>query len=213
MSPFETVSATQAYRERCEDRIAVFTHRDRTVVVVADGVGGTGAGDDAAQAVVREIESEYMKIHSATEWASLLRQLDCRINNGESTAVVVDIRTIGIAGASVGDSRAITVADGVASELTTNQKRKPLLGSGMTEPVGFVSSSLRGILLVGTDGFFNYAKPNAILSSIAQTDFQKLPRRCIDMVRLPSGAYWDDVSVVAVRNRPRSSTRQRFILD
>ena len=53
MSQFETVSATQAYRERCEDRVAVFTHQERTVVVVADGAGGTGAGDVAANAVIR----------------------------------------------------------------------------------------------------------------------------------------------------------------
>ena len=65
MSPFETASATQAYRERCEDRVAIFNHDSRTVVVVADGAGGTGAGDVAALAVMREIEAEYMNIHSA----------------------------------------------------------------------------------------------------------------------------------------------------
>ena len=213
MSPFETVSATQAYRERCEDRVAVFTCQERTVVVVADGAGGTGSGDIAALTVIREIESEYLNIHSANEWASLLRQIDCRISDGETTAVVVDVRSIGIAGVSVGDSRAIIVKDGTISDLTINQKRKPLLGTGMAEPIGFVCPPLDGLLLLGTDGFFNYAKPNAIQASIANSDFQTLPRRCIDMVRLPSGDYWDDVGVVAVRHRPRSSTRRRFTVD
>ena len=213
MSPFETVSATQAYLEKCEDRVAVFTHRDRTVVVVADGAGGTGAGDVAALAVIREIEAEYLSIHSATEWASVLRQIDCRIGEGETTAVVVDIRPIGIAGASVGDSCAFTVTDGNISDLTTNQNRKPLLGSGMAEPIGFVCPPLIGLLLVGTDGFFNYAKPNAILAITLNSDFQTIPRRCIDMVRLPSGDYWDDIGIVAVRHRPRPLTRQRFTAD
>ena len=213
MSPFEAVSATQAYRERCEDRVAIFTHEARTVVVVADGAGGTGAGDVAALAVIREIEAEYMNIHSANEWAAFLRQIDCLIGDGETTAVVVDVRTIGIAGASVGDSRAVVVRDGTISELTANQKRKPLIGSGMAEPIEFVCPPLDGLLLLGTDGFFNYAKPNAILASIAKSDFQTLPRKCIDMVRLPSGDYWDDVGVVAVRHRPRSSTRRRFTVD
>ena len=108
MSPFETVSATQAYRESCEDRVVVFTHQERTVVV---------------------------------------------------------------------------------------------------------SPPLKGLLLVGTDGFFNYAKPNAILAAISKSDFQTLPRRCIAMVRLPSGDYWDDIGIVAVRHRLRSSTRQRFNMD
>lgn len=116
----------------------------------------------------------------------------------------------GIAGASVGDSRAVIVKDGVISELTANQKRKPLLGTGMAEPIGFVGPPLEGLLLVGTDGFFNYAKPAAILATIAKSDFQTLPRKCIDMVRLPSGDYWDDIGVIAVRHRPRSATRRRF---
>lgn len=213
MSPFETVCATQAYRERCEDRVAVFNHDARTVVVVADGAGGTGAGDAAALAVIREIEAEYLNIHSANEWASFLRQIDCRIVDGETTAVVVDVRNIGIAGASVGDSRAVIVKDGTISELTANQKRKPLIGTGMAEPIGFLWPPLDGLLLLGTDGFFNYAKPNAILASIAKSDFQTLPRNCIAMVRLPSGDYWDDVGVVAVRHRPRPSTRRRFTVD
>lgn len=213
MSPFETVCATQAYRERCEDRVAVFNHDARTVVVVADGAGGTGAGDVAALAVIREIEAEYLNIHSANEWASLLRQIDCRIVDGETTAVVVDVRTIGIAGASVGDSKAVIVKDGTISELTANQKRKPLIGTGMAEPIGFVWPPLDGLRLLGTDGFFNYAKPNAILASIAKSDFQTLPRNCIDMVRLPSGDYWDDVGVIAVRHRPLPSTRRRFTVD
>lgn len=212
-NPYETVALTQAYRERCEDRVAVFTHQERTVVVVADGAGGTGAGDVAAQTVIREIESEYLKIHSATEWVSFLRQIDCRIGDGETTAVVVDIRTIGIAGASVGDSRALIIAEGTTLDLTANQNRKPLLGTGDAEPVGFVCSQLSGILLVGTDGFFNYAKQNAILAAVAKSDFQTLPRRCIEMVRLASGDFWDDIGVVAVRQKPRLSTRQRFVVD
>jgi PPM family protein phosphatase len=125
----------------------------------------------------------------------------------------VDIRAIGIAGASVGDSRAIMIAEGKFLELTVDQNRKPLLGSGDAEPVGFVSPPLSGILLVGTDGLFNYAKENAILAAVAKSDFQTLPRQCIEMVRLASGDFWDDIGIVAVRQKPRLSTRQRFIVD
>ena len=213
MSSFETVFATQAYRDRCEDRIAIFPHDERTVIVVADGAGGTGSGYAAATVVIQEIEGAYLRIHSAIEWVSFLRQIDCRIGDGETTAVVVDIRTIGIAGASVGDSRAMQITDGTSTELTINQNRKPLLGSGMAEPVGFTYHSLTGILLIGTDGFFNYVKPPLIQSVVANPDFQTLPRRCIEMVRLPSGSFWDDIGIVAVRNRPRLSTRRRFTVD
>ena len=213
VSPYETLIATQAYREHCEDRVAVFTAQERTVVVVADGAGGTGAGAIAALSVIREVESAYLGIHSANEWAALLRQIDCRICDGEATAVVVDLRPFGTAGASVGDSRAIIVTDGAIADLTADQKRKPLLGTGMAEPIGFVAPPLNGLLLAGTDGFFNYAKPDAILGTIAKSDFQTLPRRCIEMVRLPSGDYWDDIGIVAVRPRPRHSNRRRFTMD
>lgn len=125
----------------------------------------------------------------------------------------MDVRTIGIAGASVGDSRAVIVKNGTIFELTANQKRKPLIGTGMAEPIGFVCPRLDGLLLLGTDGFFNYAKPNAIHTSISKSDFQTLPRKCMEMVRLPSGDYWDDVGIIAVRNRLRSSTRRRFTVD
>jgi PPM family protein phosphatase len=155
----------------------------------------------------------FPNIHSANEWASFLRQIDCRIVDGETTAVVVDVRTIGVAGASVGDSRAVVVKDGTISELTANQKRKPLIGTGMAKPIGFVCPPLDGLLLLGTDGFFNYVKPSEILASITKSDFQTLPRNCIDVVRLPSGDYWDDVGVVAVRHRPRPSTWRRFTVD
>ena len=190
----------------------MFAHDARTVIVVADGAGGSGAGALAAKKVIREVESGYTQIHSAAEWSVFLRQIDCRINDGESTAVVVDIRPFGIAGASVGDSRAMIISEELVTELTIHQHRKPLLGSGQAEPVGFTSEPLDGVLLVGTDGFFNYAKPEAIRALVIADDFPTLPRRCIESVRLKSGEYWDDIGMVAARNRPRSKTRQRYVI-
>ena len=213
MSAFDAVSALQPYRQRCEDCVSVFTDESRIVVAVADGAGGTGHGEFAARASIREIESAYRHIHSAFEWTSLLRDIDHRITDGQTTIVVVDVRTIGIAGASVGDSRAIIVGDGQITDLTANQNRKPLLGTGDAKPVGFVSPVLSGWLLVGTDGFFNYAKPDAILRLVANNMFETMPRKCIELVRLPSGKYWDDIGIVAVRRRPHLPSRQRYTID
>ena len=47
MPHVETVTATESYRERCEERVAVFASDERTVIAVADGAGGVGAGDIA----------------------------------------------------------------------------------------------------------------------------------------------------------------------
>ena len=210
MSHLETVTATESYRERCEDRVAVFTRDDRTVIVVADGAGGVGSGDFAAESVLREVEAELHRIHSAAEWADALRQIDCRISSGESTAVIVDVRPYGIAGASVGDSEAWIIKDGKVVDLTVNQNRKPLVGSGDASPVSFLGSPLDGLLLVATDGFFNYVKRDRVLPMIAQSDFYSIPRRCIEMVRLPSAALWDDIGIVAARIRPQHRSRKQY---
>ena len=212
MPRFETVAATEAYRERCEDRVAVFADEDRTVVVVADGAGGTGSGDIAAQMVIREIQNAYPHIHSATQWEQLLRQVDCRITPGESTAVVVDLRPYGMAGASVGDSQAWSIADGVVDELTLHQHRKPLLGSGNANPTCFLRAPLAGTLLVATDGLFDYAKRAKLTAKIATSEFSTIPRVCIELVRLPSGELWDDIGVIAVRNAIHRRPRRRYVI-
>jgi PPM family protein phosphatase len=212
MPYLETVTATESDRERCEDRVAVFTSDERTVIVVADGAGGVSSGDIAAESVVREIESAFPRIHSAEHWAETLRQIDCRISPGESTAVIVDVRPYGIAGASVGDSEAWVIKDGKITELTVNQNRKPLIGSGGASPISFTCSPLDGLLLVATDGFCNYVKRDRMPAMIAQSDFYSSPRSCIEMVRLPSGALWDDIGIVAARLTPQHRTRKRYTI-
>lgn len=211
LMPFiETVSATIAYRDQCEDRVATFRSGERTVIVVSDGAGGTGSGDVAAECVVREIEGHYANVHSANEWAALLRQIDLRITDGEATVVVVDVRPYGIAGASVGDSQAWILRHDSVDILTQNQIRKPLLGSNAALPVGFHRPPLDGLLFVATDGFCNFAKHDAITRVVSSIDFYEIPRRCIEMVRLPSGELWDDVGIVAARITPRQRTRKRY---
>ncbi len=210
MSSIETTTATERYRERCEDRVAVLNDGDRTVIVVADGAGGMGAGDLAAESVVQEITSAYQSIHSADDWANLLRQIDCQISAGESTAVVVDIRPYGIAGASVGDSQAWMIDEGEIVSLTAEQNRKPLLGSGQAIPVGFNQPPLHGILVAGTDGFFDYAKRDDIIRLLSTCDFYEISRKFVDLVRLPSGALWDDIGIVTARKKPAHRTRKKY---
>lgn len=208
MYRIETVTKTEAYRDRCEDRVAVFKEDDRTVIVVTDGAGGMGSGEIAASSIVREVESRYQTIGSANDWCSVLRQIDCTMSEGEATAIVVDIRPYGIAGASVGDSQAWVVNSDEIVDLTQNQVRKPLLGSGNSEPVPFTHVPLRGRLIVGTDGFFNYVKREKFTPLIAQAEFYSIPRLCIEMVRLPSGDLWDDIGIVVARVQQIHRRRQ-----
>jgi serine/threonine protein phosphatase PrpC len=210
MTQIETASATAQYRERCEDRLTVLNSQDRTVIVVADGAGGVGSGDRAAESVIREVTAAQSDARSGSDWQKVLRQIDNGIAVGESTAVVVDIRPYGIAGASVGDSQAWIVIDGQISDLTSAQIRKPLLGSGMAEPVAFSHPPLNGLLIVATDGIYDYAKRDEIVRMVSESDFYEISRKCIDLVRLPTGELWDDVGIVLARNRPRSRTRKKY---
>jgi len=49
-------------------------------------------------------------------------------------------------GASVGDNQAWIIDDGEIANLTRSQNRKPMLGSGNAQPVGFTSAPLKGNL-------------------------------------------------------------------
>ncbi len=210
MSLIESTLTTQKYRQRCEDRVDVIHGEKRSVIVVADGAGGVGSGDLAAESVVREVRANFESIHSADEWVDLLRQIDRQIGAGESTAVVVDIRPYGIAGASVGDSQAWIVDDTEIIDLTRDQTRKPLIGSGVAQPVGFSFPPLNGLLIAATDGLFDYAKRDDIARMVGQSEFYEIARKCVELVRLPSGEMWDDVGIVVSRNKPQHPTRTKY---
>ena len=210
MTSFETSHVIEAYRERCEDRIDVIVDGDRTLIVVADGAGGTGDGHIAADTVIRETRANYTEVQTSTDWSKFLSQLDFRVNNGESTAVIVDVRPDCILGASVGDSCAWVIDGAEIIDLTRTQIRKPLLGSQTAKPAPFWHGPLNGILLVGSDGFFDYAKRDKITQLIGRTEFFSVPRACVDLVRLPSGELWDDTAIVACRVRRAGTSRKRY---
>lgn len=210
MTSFETCHVIEAYRERCEDRIDVIADGDRTLIVVADGAGGTGDGHIAAETVIRETRANYTEVQTSTDWSKFLSQLDFRVNTGESTAVIVDVRPDCILGASVGDSCAWVVDGADITDLTRTQIRKPLLGSQAAKPALFWHGPLNGILLVGSDGLFNYAKRDRITPLIGHTEFFSVPRACVDMVRLPSGDLWDDTAIVVCRVRRAGTSRKRY---
>jgi hypothetical protein len=103
MHIFETTSITVPYRHRCEDRVKVIDFDDGVVIVVADGAGGTGAGGEAADTVIREIKAVASLEHDPAAWCDILRKTDHRIADGQSTGVAVAWSPRGIVGASVGD--------------------------------------------------------------------------------------------------------------
>jgi serine/threonine protein phosphatase PrpC len=210
MHEFETTSIAVPYRHRCEDRVKVIDFDDGVVIAVADGAGGTGAGAEAADTVIREITAAASLERDPASWCEILRQIDHRVGDGQSTAVVVAWSPNGIVGASVGDSKAWLFENDDLNDLTRSQVRKPLLGTGEARLVGFSHPSSQGLLLVCTDGYSNYVRRETLLREILGIDFAVLAHKLVEMVRLPSGELWDDIGIAACRPRRPEGSRQRY---
>ena len=164
---------------------------------------------------MEEVRLAFPCVDSSEQWCNVfLRQVDYRIGSGESTAVVVDVRSDRVFGASVGDSEAWAVSGSEIKVLTSRQQRKPLLGTGEAVPVGFDSKGLDGLLIVATDGFCNYVKREEMLRIIPYEDFVVLPRRLVDMVLFgASGELNDDASIVLCRyKRPSRGHNNVLVL-
>jgi serine/threonine protein phosphatase PrpC len=195
-------------RRSSEDRAEVFDSEGDLVVVVADGAGGMRGGVEASAALIETVRSvasdSSLDVHDGDLWSALLMEADAALaarRVGETTGVVVVVGASGVTGVSVGDSEAWVVSAKSIDDLTCNQER-PRLGSGRAIPVGFRRTDVGGVLLVATDGLFRYASPERISATVRETDASEVAEHLMALVRLPSGAYQDDVGIVVVARRP-----------
>jgi PPM family protein phosphatase len=179
-----------------EDRVAIDELADRTIIIVADGAGGTGSGARAAELLcahtVDSLRGGGDPSRALVEGDRLLHRT---ANGGEAAAVAIVIAGNQIIGASVGDSEAWLITDEGVVDLTEQQRRKPLLGSGRAEPVAFGPVGLHGRLLVGTDGLFKYASLAEIVARAREDDLERAVERLVDVVRSRSGCLLDDVAI------------------
>jgi len=198
---FEFVTENAASEKASQDEVHVF-HRDTVdVVVLADGAGNSVTAGAAARTVV-----DVVAAVPCEDWASvdehrllrLFRELDERLvqlDKGESTGVVCLLRGEEIIGASVGDSGAWVITDSEYVDLTAQQRRKPLLGSGAAMPVVFRHNWANGKILVASDGLIKYADPFKIIDLIRREPvYPGFGKEVLRLVRMPSGGYQDDVS-------------------
>jgi len=193
---FEVATLVVGARGAGQDRAAVIDAGAELWIALADGAGGTGGGDVAADAVVASL---------ATIGNDLLAHVaaldDPRVlGGGQATAVVLRVGAGAIVGASVGDSVAWLVgADGIV-ELTGEQRRKPLLGSGEARVTPFEHGAWSGTLLVASDGLASYVRRADVVATLAAAgDLAVAAQRLVELVRLASGGLPDDVSIVLVR--------------
>jgi PPM family protein phosphatase len=143
-----------------QDRAEIIALDNRTMFVVADGAGGISGGAQAADLFVRSVREAAPGLASEEGCCQWLHFLDHKIAEandcGETTGIVVMVRSDGLFGASVGDSAAWLFTPDSKQELTAGQSRKPFLGTGVAYPREFVCNSNQGTLVVATDGLWKY---------------------------------------------------------
>ncbi len=208
----ETCRHLIGYRRVCQDAVGVFERDQDAVLVVADGAGGIEDGEVASRSVVEFIRQVPYDPRTPTDWGQVLRQTDFATPSGQSTACVVELSGNGLRGASVGDSRVgILNGDDVVFP-SDGQQRKPLLGSGEAVPCDFNFPWNGEMVLVGSDGFWNYVRMEQVLANLRFIEFPLLAKTLCEMARLPSGGFADDVSVICARRRKIFSPRRRIDL-
>ena len=205
---FKLAQLTASSRSGTEDRLAVHHLADGLVVIVADGAGGISGGGAAADRVLAILERALgqpgIEPFASATWTQVLAEADLEIEQaptcGETTAVVVAVSEGGLAGASVGDSGAWVVHEDGHDDLTAGQHRKRRLGSGRALPVPFERQTLRGTLLVATDGLLAFARPADIGRLARGENLDAAAQALVRLVRLPSGQFVDDVALVLLRS-------------
>lgn len=189
------VISTDSSNIENQDRACVVQQQVITIGL-ADGAGGLSGGTQAAQHIVNALQETPVECANI-----LLQQLDYRIEQdpmaGETTAIVIKIQKHQIIGASVGDSAAWLINKGQVIDLTQQQQRKPLLGSGRATPISFSHHVATGLLLVASDGLVKYASTSDIMQQLSnQHDLTQCSRQLIELVRFPSGQLPDDVTII-----------------
>lgn len=73
------------------------------------------------------------------------------------------------------------------------------LGSGQARPVTFHRRSLDGVLVVASDGLFGHARLSEIVATCrAGKTAEEIAARLVELPRLASGAYPDDLALAVV---------------
>jgi len=185
-----------------QDRAVALPVGARYLLVLSDGAGGISGGAEAAQAIIDFFRDHTVPLAAPDDPATLtmaLGELDGKLSSsatGEATAVVAVVDEKSVWGASVGDSGAWLVSPAMVNDLTENQRRKPLLGSGESLPVPFGPTPFVGKLLVASDGLLKYAARETIRAIITARALGDAPKSLVESVRLRSGGFQDDVALI-----------------
>lgn len=188
-----------------QDRALCAVKEGQAFVVLADGAGGFGGGDEVAEAIVEFSGKCFVsgELTETTECAETLLSLDRSLRAkgdlGESTAAVVIADRGVLFGASVGDSGVLLIDRSHVIDLTSDQNRKPRIGTGRARPVSFGPVPFEGIVMIASDGVLDYLDKTALLGIIHREEFLSVPEKVIEHIRHTHRSLPDDASVALIR--------------
>lgn len=184
-----------------QDRGVVIEASIGLVMVVADGAGGQSGGAEAAAMAVELVRQKTNELRDARACVAFVQSVDQAISQdrvaGETTCALAVVTRDGVYGASVGDSGIWVINESGFINLTERQSRKPFIGSGSAWSSPFEYRMTGGdSLLLATDGLLKYTSSERIVTVCRDEMASHVPRRLIKLVRYPSGALPDDVTVI-----------------
>ena len=206
MLHYESLVEPGKHNSKCDDVVGIMEYADGLVAVLADGATGHGFGLKAAQAVVNrmlDLRPNAVDREHALEGQFYMADMDVAQipDECDASAVVAIVRDNTVYGCSAGDTEAwlFPFAQGFPVKLTERQYLKPRVGSG-ARPVLFNPTRLGGgVLLLASDGLFNWLLTSTIRILLANSDRRSIPRALRDSVVRANGGYLpDDFSVVVI---------------
>jgi serine/threonine protein phosphatase PrpC len=180
-----------------QDRVLVLPIEDGLLLAVCDGAGGWGDGARAAELVIDGLRS--LGDRAQPQWDRILRELDrelAQANLGEAAVTVVQASERQLRGASLGDCAAFVLGGGRLDEVTRDQHRKPLLGSGEARVVAFERASWQGRVLLASDGIAKYVPRDDLAALAGAGSVSEAIAALAKRARLPSGVLPDDLALV-----------------
>jgi len=187
---------------------------DMTIALVADGQGGRSGGGRAAELACQtawKLASEFDldQMLDPLAWAYLLRRVDLAVEGdavaGFTTLVALVVTPNRVVGVSSGDSVAIAVVAGRATEVTAGQSKNPPVGTGTVIGRTF-NTPLEAPwpLALMTDGVWKFAGLDRVLV-LAQkvTPNNLLCALQTTARRHGTGDYYDDFTLAVLDNDGR----------
>jgi serine/threonine protein phosphatase PrpC len=199
-------------RRENEDAFCVQTHPlapDCWLCFVADGQGGQAGGGPAAQlacrtALAAAVASRPETLTNPSTWPGIVRQADAAVAAdsvaGFTTLVGLCIDRGRVVGASNGDSAALLVNRGQATELTAGQRKNPPVGSGSAMGVPFaVAVAEPWRVLAMSDGVWKYVGWDRVVEVARRATCPAVIAELQQLARLPgSGRFQDDFTLVVM---------------